>query len=455
VALQAVDGKRVKAGVDLDVDELRADAQIAAFVARQRARHKITLDIDVDEHRLGLVTSGLAATFANIGSRLGSTVFGGLAAEVGRAKDNFEQLAESTGKTLGIAGQLTGVLLQVGGASLLIATAGAAITAAWGAVATTIAAVPAAVFAIGAPIATVFLGLDGIKKAAEALKPSFENLKKSVSATFEQGLTPIFTKLATLFPQVEGSVNNVATALVGIAGKLTNFITSSAGVALVNTIFNLSAQALQKMSTGLDDIVQGILRVAAQSGAFDAITGAVNTFGAAFKASVLTLINDKTLGVAFDGLRGTLEALSRAFVGLVENGIRTFAAAAPGLNHVIDSITGFFSRFDWNSLGTSVSRVFDGLGSAIDGIDPGTVDAITTAFSGWLTCSPIRVFSSTSRGSPTRCLESSTRSATSAATSSLRWTPSARPSRCSTPSTRSSATSPRRWTASVRRSPRR
>lgn len=381
VALQAIDGKRAKLGIDVDADTAGAQAHIDAFIARQRLRNKITLDVDIDRGRLGIAADGIFRSLSSVFSGIGSTLTNIVGKAASGVSDHFDEMGAALGKTLGIAGKLTQVILQVGGYSLLAATAGAAITAAWGAVATAVAAIPAAISLIGAAGATVALGMDGIKKAAQSIKPEFDKLKASVSDTFEKGLTPVFQRLATIFPKVQGSITNVANALVLTASNLTTFITSATGVSLLEGIFNRTATAIRNMQPGIQDAVHGFLIMANQTGVFDALVGAVNTFGRAFKASVIDLVQDGTVSAAFRGLQGTLESLARAFVGLVDNGIRVFANAAPGLNALLNELSHFFGAFDFGALGQSVGNVFRGLAQAIAGVPPGTVAAIQAAFS--------------------------------------------------------------------------
>jgi hypothetical protein len=225
------------------------------------------------------------------------------------------------------------------------------------------------------------LGLDGIKKAAKSIQPEFDKLKRSVSAIFEKGLTPIFKDLATIFPKVQTSINGVASALVGTAFTVTQFITSARGVALLDTIFNNTAQAIQNMQPGIRDTVDGFLTLAAQGGVFEALTSAVNTFGAQFKKNLTDTLRDGSLAAAFAGLRGMLDQLAIGFSDLVKNGIEVFAAAAPGVNSFLKDLTGFFNRFNWKRLGTAVGGVFEGLGTGPAWMSrTETIDEIEKAF---------------------------------------------------------------------------
>jgi hypothetical protein len=334
--VRRLDGRRIN--IHIDVDAGAAIAQIAAIEA-------------------ALV--GVRASLGNVGTS-GGRAFGGMASGALSA---------------------VGALAVIPPLAAAIAVAGAGITAAWGAASTAVAAIGPAVMLLAAPIAAIALGMDGITKAAKTIKPEFDALKTAVSATFEKHMVPVFQTLTKLFPTLTTGLTNSARAVSFLAQSMANMLTSTPGLALISKTFENINFALLQMHPGIESVMQGFLLLGAQTSIFDALVKGVNTFGEEFRRSVIDVIADGTLDAAMAGLGESLAALSRGFVSLVENGIKLFAAAAPGVNQVIDSITNFFNRFDWASLGTSVSGVFSGLAEAIDSIPPGTIDAIEQSFS--------------------------------------------------------------------------
>jgi hypothetical protein len=387
----ALSKKHIQAVLDLDVKTAGADAEIAAFVARQRLRHKIGLQVEVDNNTLSRLAGSIGQTvtdlFESSTQGLGSAikgVFGELAAG---GKDFFSGLEDGLGGLKGglaaaaqTAVQLSAVLLQVSAIATAIAFAGAAITAAYGAASAAIGVLPGALLSAGAAAATVALGLNGIKKAAQTIKPEFDALKASVSATFEKGLTPAFQQLATIFPKLQANINGVAQALSITATNMVVFLSSAQGVSMLQGIFDKTKAAILAIQPGLQDIISTLLLLANQKSVFDVLTKAVNDFGTAFKTAVTESIASGDFDAAMRGLSGTLAELSRGFADLVKNGITLFANAAPGLNFALKSITDFFNKFDWTRLGTAVSDVFKGLGQAINDIPQSTIDGITQGF---------------------------------------------------------------------------
>ena len=87
-----------------------------------------------------------------------------------------------------------------------ITAAGAAIGAIAG---QALSALPA-LLAFGAAGGVVVLGMSGIKKAAAELKPAFTDLKTSISTTFQQQLTPVFTRLGPVISALKAPLNEVA-----------------------------------------------------------------------------------------------------------------------------------------------------------------------------------------------------------------------------------------------------
>lgn len=282
---------------------------------------------------------------------------------------------------VGPMAKMASIVALIGAGAGLLSVAGAGITVAWGAVATAIAAVPSAIGLLAAPIAAVMLGMDGIKKAAKTLEPAFTSLKSSVSGAFEKGLTPVFQSLEGL---VRGTLTRglteTASSLSFVSAGVADMLNAMDRADQIPNIFKQINGAIRDVKPGIVDIVNSTLRMMELEGGYKALTSAINTFGDEYSRSVTGLINDGSIVRAFSGLDVVLDSLSRAFVGLVENGIRAFAGAAPGTAKFIDSLTGFFGRFDWERMGKAAGNVFEGLGEIFDNVPDSTIEAFSQAF---------------------------------------------------------------------------
>lgn len=185
----------------------------------------------------------------------------------------FRALGNLIGDTSTRLGGLGQVLGSLGGPIVQVVTGLAqivAITALWveiigvlgGLVGQALGGIPALLLAITAAAGTVLLGMDGIKKAAEVLKPAFDKLKASVSDTFEKGLTPAFKQLAAVIPQLTPGFQNIARALSDMAAQVIRFIASAQGLTTINSILNGTAGFLRALTPGITAFVKGLLDAA-------------------------------------------------------------------------------------------------------------------------------------------------------------------------------------------------
>lgn len=364
--LAALDNKDVRIGVGL-AGVAAATAQLEYLISLVGLLDGRQIDIQVDIDSGGAIGQLVALNAAMAGTSANAAVMGAT------SRNAFQGMASS-------ALSIARTLLQVGAYSLGIAVAGAAITAAWGAASTAIMAIPSAILLLAAPIAAVATGMDGIKAAAKTIKPEFDKMQKAVSATFEKHMIPVFKTLTKLFPNLTEGLQGSARAVSFLGQSMANMLTSAPGLALIDKTFANINFALVSMHPGIESVVQGFLLLGSQSAIFDTLVQAVNTFGEEFRTSVIDMITDGTLDSAMAGLGDSLASLTRGFFDLVQNGLKVFAAAAPGVNQFLDSLTSFFNRFDWNRLGTSVGNVFSGLAETLDGVDTGTIRDIEDAF---------------------------------------------------------------------------
>jgi len=392
--LEALENSHVTIPVDLDLrDEARINAVLARLnnrsirintrlngvnqaIARLTALDAIIRRLDGRTININVDVDGAAAA-AQIAAI--ETALVGVRASLGTIRSGGGAFGRNSALISGAA-QFVLLMVQAGALALALSVAGAAVTAAWGAASTAILAIPPALMLLAAPIAAVATGMDGIKRAAQTIKPEFDRMRSAVAATFERHMVPVFRTLTGLLPTLTTGLQNSARALSFLAQSMANMLTSAPGLALISKTFENINFALLQMHPGLESVVQGFLLLGAQTSIFDALVKAVNTFGEEFRNSVIDVIADGTLDRAMSGLGESLAALSRGFASLVENGLRVFASAAPGVNKFLDSLTNFFNRFNWDRLGSAVGNVFRGLGETLDSIDTGTIREIEDAF---------------------------------------------------------------------------
>src|SRR5690606_20286496 len=373
--VEALDGTRIQLAVSLRgaTRALKQLAALEAAVAKLDGRN-INIRIDVD---------GLAGALTQL------VTFGGLikalptgsGGPIGRLNRNFLRMATRIGGAVVQVGQLAVSMLRVTGMATGIAIAGAAITAAWGGISALIATIPAAIALIGVPLALVLADTEELGKRIGDLSPKFQQLRKDIAGALAEGLAPALETLAgQVLPKVGENLTGIARTMGELAQQAAAWLATTEGVNLLNGVLTNVKTTIEGMKPGLADIGRAFLELANQASAFDVLSGAVNAFGESFRANVTSLIADGRLQSAFEGLKGVLSELARGFSDLVHNGIRVFAAAAPGIENFLNKLRDFFNRFDWERIGAAVGGVFDGLAETLSKIPQGTIDNITAAF---------------------------------------------------------------------------
>lgn len=309
----------------------------------------------------------LRGIFSNIGTGL-VTLFRGIGTQVVGL--------------LGTFASLSGIVGIFGAIASAVTVVGAAIAGVISTVSTVIAALPGALLLIGGIAGTIAIGLAGIQRAWATVAADFEAMGLRVVAVFENGLTPVFRNLAdNVFPTLGDGLVLIATELVTVASNLVAVASSGQGLALLEATLKNIATAVTDLGPVFEDLLLVLLEMGAVEQVFSALTGFLREFVSEWRNSIAELQGgNNTLATAFEGLETLLGAVARAFTHLIENGIRAFASAAPGMTAGLDALTNFFDRFDWERLGQAIGDVFQGMGEALDKVDPGTIEAITAAF---------------------------------------------------------------------------
>lgn len=359
--------------------------------------NSISQDFSHLANAASIVTGAIGGAFSlafssmqSAGSSALSAVGGAFDTFGGKVSDTLGSLS-SVGEALGpvsdvigsiVAGvqkvvTVTAGLIKVVAIGTAIAEAGAGIAAAWGFAATAIAAVPAAIGLIGTPIAAVLVGMDGIKKAFKSIDPQVKQFRKTVSDAFEKGLTPVLKTIGNeLLPKLGIGLAGTATALSGVATATGDWVARGPGLAILSTTIGNINTAISQIN--LIPILDGFLRLAGNKAALDALVTTINGVGTSLQA----IADNKSLDAAFTGLGQVLGAVERGFTGLVNNGIKLFATAAPSIRANLDAITNFFGKFDYARLGAAIGQAFQGVGDAINQIPAGTIESITRGFEG-------------------------------------------------------------------------
>lgn len=261
--------KAIKAEVQVAVkiDTAKATADVDKFLAEQ-SKKSVKIKAEVDSNQLkdfGKALDGLTAPMARIG---------------------IAAVAFTAIQTV-----LQGIV------PLLISATGAALL------------LPGALAAAGIAAVTVKLGMDGIKKAFNALNPTLKTLKAQVSATFTTGLAPAVQNLKTLIPQLSPGLRGVAAALSAVAVSFTVMLKSNANVAILKGLLNSTKVIITNVGSALAPVVQAFLTIAGV--AAGTLKDLTSGFGAAATKFSQFITNAANTGQIFDWIKGGLAALTQ------------------------------------------------------------------------------------------------------------------------------------------------
>lgn len=301
--------RTVKLKIPVELNDSRIGGQLRQLQARLKAATAggVNIPVKIDQDQLGLAQLGL--------TRLGAAAAG------------------SSGMLTRFGGVIggVGVLGQVAKFQVVMAAGGLAV----GAFGTALAVVSPAVLGLSGALAiaaggagVLALGMDGIKRAALVAQPAFHQLKATISATFEQGLIPVFTHIAnSLIPAVTGGLVTVASALVGVAQNFTHWLIQTPQLDRLRSILGFVAGSITALGPVLRIVTDSFLTLAqVGTAAFQRFaSGPLTRVAEKFNEMASALAANGTLARAFDGLGLVVEGIGNAFTYLLEVGARLSA----------------------------------------------------------------------------------------------------------------------------------
>ena len=252
----------------------------------------------------------------------------------------FEHLNKELKSVASNAGSAGGQILGMSRYMAIGVAVALLLAPALGLIATLIAGLPSLLFLAGGAFAAVALGMEGIKKAAEVLKPAVEKLKASLSATFERTMAPVFQDLLKVFPTLEGGLQRVAVGISQMAKSFTEVISSKDGLRQIQEILFNTGKFFSSIDTGVQAFTNALLTLGREgSRSFDLLAVGFNRFFTDFNKVVQRVSDDGSLRAAFVGLAEVTNALLSAFNRLFEAGIRVMGPLGAPLANLITGLT--------------------------------------------------------------------------------------------------------------------
>lgn len=381
------------------IDDVEVDVKLntAGVVAEFRAlkarleRQEIDVPVDVDRRtltrvpgvlaRIGGAAAKAAGSLLSIGSSLTRTggSFADFSGSVGQGVGTFGKFGAAVAGAGIAVGQLA---LRTTGATVLMGALSSAVLAAAGAITAAIGGLPALVATAGAGLGAIVLGFDGIKNAAKTLAPQLESLKSSLSGTFQAGLTPVFERLAGLFPTLQDGLTGVAQSLAGFASGLTDVITSSAGMENIRKALDGTRILVDTMTPGFQTLTREFLNLAGMEPLYRALGDTLNMVAEGVGQFFANLRESGQLTNGLRSIQHILYGVGKAFEGIAMAGLDFFAQVAPGIQQTLTAIGNFFGRFEWSDIGSSVGGLFESIANGIKNIPQDMINLLQRAFIG-------------------------------------------------------------------------
>ncbi len=417
-----VDGFREKVKRELEeVDKMGADVEVSIDMAKFKAQieeikvllksisdESVNVKIDVDKGGIG--GGGLVDLEKQFSSaRKEAEKFKEKLSGIGDGEDEkqvskFSRLVENLGKFFGQAADSASNLastlstgLSAGvdkiGTSLfslittlitwvpLLAAAAGGITFIIGFLAAGLGALPGILFGLGAPIAAVILGFDGIKKAAGQLSPAIDAIKKRLSDTFTKELTPVFKELGKIMPVISDGLNLAAQGASRFVKAIVGVVTSSSNVENLKKIFQGVGVFIDKVTDGVSDFIDTLLRVGGATSALEDVGGIIQDLFFAVSSFFAENLSNGELVKGIRNFRTILQDVLKLFTDLLTNSLKFFNGATPGADKFFTSMDKFFNRIDWEKLGKAFGDALAKVGDGLDNLPQGTIEKFTTAFS--------------------------------------------------------------------------
>ena len=321
--------------VKVRADTALAAADIAGFKRRMERDH-IDLKVDVNKGMLGRLRNSLSG-------------FGGSALEgVSSLATSLRGLVPVMAKVIGMSALIGALIAAIGAAAMI---AGGAITAGIG-------GLPVVLSAAVGPIGAVLAGMDGIKEAAKTLAPEFEALKTSVSATFKQGLLPVFDQLRGLFPTIQAGLSGIASDLSKFAGSIVDVVTSEEGIRNIEKAFSGISTAIGLATPGIQALVREMMNIAGMETLYRVLGDTINMVTKGVAGFLKNIRESGALANGLISLMHVFQGIGTILDQVAKSALDFFNGSAAGLGQFLSSIGEAFGRIDWQRLGSHLGTVF-------------------------------------------------------------------------------------------------
>ena len=218
------------------------------------------------------------------------------------------------------------------------------------------------------PIGALLAGMDGIKEAAKTLAPEFEALKASVSATFQQGLLPVFNQLRGLFPTIQAGLSGIASDLSKFAGSIVDVVTSEEGIRNIERAFSGISMAIGAATPGIQALVRELMNIAGMETLYWVLGDTINRVAEGVAGFLESIRKSGALANGLVSLMHVFQGIGTILDQVARSALDFFNSSAAGLGQFLSSIGEAFGRIRWQELGYHLGTVFTTLAEGMRNI---------------------------------------------------------------------------------------
>ena len=260
----------------------------------------------------------------------------------------------------------------------IVAAVASLIGPAIGGISAALAGIPALAASAAAVFGSLALGFQGVKDAAQAAAPEFNNLKTAMSDVYRERLTPQFAQLSDMMVQTREGMKQVANGTADFTQGMVNAVTSTNGIAKLNNILGNTGNLFSQMKPFAEEFTGAVLDIAsAGSNTFPKLAAGLNSFGSSFRKNVNELIANGTLQTAIEGAYDVIGSFSTNVGRIIKSGVENFTTVIPGFTKFFDQFADGVTRAMpalstfGNLIADLAGGVVGNLGRVLESLGPG------------------------------------------------------------------------------------
>lgn len=213
-------------------------------------------------------------------------------------------------------------------------------------IAAAILALPALISLVLVPLGAVAAGVDGIKESFKTLSPELEQIQKTTSAAFVEGLKPAIQDIIKLLPAVHEGLAIAAQSISDVAVQIADIATNGANLDIIGNSFDRINAVILAVGPSLQLLTDNMIKLTniglqGMVGFGDELT----QIGITWQGVIDRLSASGTAQAAVQALFQVLAELLNLIAPLTEFGAVLLTTFGPALAAAISILAQLFSTF--------------------------------------------------------------------------------------------------------------